>query len=148
MRLSSHFLLSELTKSQTAERLGIENRPSSEAVENLIMVCEMVLEPIRRYFEIPFSPSSGFRCLELNRAIGSSDTSQHILGQAVDFEIPGIPNKETALWVRDNCVVDQLMLEFYHEGEPASGWIHASFVSDRNRQTARVFDGREWSDLR
>ena len=148
MKLSDHFSLQELTKSSTAERRGITNEPDDEAVENLIMLCEMVLEPVRERYGFPFIPNSGFRCLELNRAIGSSDRSQHITGEAVDFEVPGISNKEVALWVKENCTFDQLILEFYKEGDPASGWVHCSYVIEgENRQTARVFDGKTWSDL-
>ena len=148
MKLSDHFSLQELTKSSTAERRGIANEPDDEAVENLIMVCEMVLEPVREQYGIPFIPNSGFRCLELNRAIGSSDRSQHTTGEAVDFEVPSISNKEVALWVKENCKFDQLILEFYKEGDPASGWVHCSYVIEgENRQTARIFDGKTWSDL-
>ena len=89
MQLSDHFTLSELTKSSTAERLGIANEPGSTEVENLIMVCDQILEPVRNHYGIAFAPNSGFRCLELNRAIGSSDKSQHVTGQAVDFEGSG-----------------------------------------------------------
>jgi len=148
MKLSEHFSLQELTKSSTAERRGIANEPDDEAVENLIMVCETILEPVREQYGIPFIPNSGFRCLELNRAIGSSDRSQHTTGEAVDFEVPSISNKEVALWVKENCKFDQLILEFYKEGDPASGWVHCSYVIEgENRQTARIFDGKTWSDL-
>ena len=148
MKLSDHFSLQELTKSSTAERRGIANEPDDEAVENLIMVCEMVLEPVREQYGIPFIPNSGFRCLELNRAIGSSDRSQHTTGEAVDFEVPSISNKEVALWVKENCKFDQLILEFYKEGDPASGWVHCSYVIEgENRESARIFDGKTWSDL-
>ena len=148
MKLSDHFSLQELTKSSTAERRGIANEPDDEAVENLIMVCETILEPVREQYGIPFIPNSGFRCLELNRAIGSSDRSQHTTGEAVDFEVPGISNKEVALWVKENCKFDQLILEFYKEGDPASGWVHCSYVIEgENRESARIFDGKTWSDL-
>ena len=148
MKLSDHFSLQELTKSSTAERRGIANEPDDEAVENLIMVCETILEPVREQYGIPFIPNSGFRCLELNRAIGSSDRSQHTTGEAVDFEVPGISNKEVALWVKENCKFDQLILEFYKEGDPSSGWVHCSYVIEEdNRQSARIFDGKTWSDL-
>jgi len=148
MQISDHFTLSELTKSSTAERLGIANEPGSMEVENLIMVCDQILEPVRNHYDIPFTPSSGFRCLELNRAIGSSGNSQHVKGEAVDFEVPGIPNKEVALWVKDNCEFDQLILEFYKEGVPDSGWVHCSYtIENDNRKSARVFDGRHWSTL-
>ena len=148
MKLSDHFSLQELTKSSTAERRGIANEPDDEAVENLIMVCETILEPVREHYGIPFIPNSGFRCLELNRAIGSSDRSQHTTGEAVDFEVPGISNREVALWVKDNCKFDQLILEFYKEGDPSSGWVHCSYVIEgENRESARIFDGTNWSDL-
>ena len=148
MKLSEHFSLQELTKSSTAERRGIANEPDDTAVENLIMVCETILEPVREHYGIPFIPNSGFRCLELNRAIGSSDRSQHTTGEAVDFEVPGISNREVALWVKENCKFDQLILEFYKEGDPSSGWVHCSYVIEgENRKSARIFDGTNWSDL-
>ena len=148
MKLSEHFSLSELTKSSTAERKGISNAPDEEAIENLILVCDQILEPVRNHYGKPFVPNSGFRCLELNRAIGSSDKSQHVTGQAVDFEVPGEDNKDVALWVVENCTFDQLILEFYKEGEPTSGWVHCSYVIEReNRKSARVFDGKNWTSL-
>ena len=148
MKLSEHFSLSELTKSSTAERKGISNEPDEEAIENLILVCDQILEPVRNHYGKPFVPNSGFRCLELNRAIGSSDKSQHVTGQAVYFEVPGEDNKDVALWVVENCTFDQLILEFYKEGEPTSGWVHCSYVIEReNRKSARVFDGKNWTSL-
>ena len=148
MKLSDHFSLSELTKSDTAVRKGIPNVPKDEEVENLIMVCSEILEPVREQYGIPFIPNSGYRCLELNRAIGSSDRSQHVQGKAVDFEIPGVDNKEVALWVKENCDFDQLILEFYKEGEPTSGWVHCSYDVDKeDRKSARIFDGKTWFDL-
>tara|TARA_R110001583_G_scaffold193165_1_gene360964 strand:+ start:387 stop:833 length:447 start_codon:yes stop_codon:yes gene_type:complete len=148
MQLSDHFTLSELTKSSTAERMGIANEPGSTEVESLIMVCDKVLEPVRNHYGIAFAPNSGFRCLELNQAIGSSDNSQHVAGEAVDFEVVGVPNKEMALWIMDNCDFDQLILEFYKEGVPDSGWVHCSYTIDGdNRKSARVFDGKTWSAL-
>ena len=71
--------------------------------------------------------SSGFRCLKLNRAVGSKDTSQHVLGEAADFEVLGVDNLQTAIYIRDNLDIDQLILEFYTPGDPKSGWIHCSF---------------------
>jgi zinc D-Ala-D-Ala carboxypeptidase len=148
MMLSDHFSLEELTKSSTALRKGINNDPDSTARENLIVLCSEVLEPVRTHYDIPFAPNSGFRCLELNREIGSSDRSQHVTGNAVDFEVPGVDNKEVALWVKENCDFDQLILEFYKEGEPASGWVHCSYDVDKeHRKSARIFDGKSWTSL-
>ena len=148
MMLSKHFSLAELTKSSTATRRGSDNDPDSTARENLIVLCSEVLEPVREHYGVPFVPNSGFRCLELNRAIGSSDSSQHVTGNAVDFEVPGVDNKEVALWVKENCDFDQLILEFYKDGEPTSGWVHCSYDMDKDhRKSARVFDGKSWTDL-
>jgi hypothetical protein len=148
MMLSTHFSLSELTKSSTATRKGIDNTPDDTVTENLIVLCTEILEPVREHYGIPFVPNSGYRSLELNRAIGSSDRSQHVTGKAVDFEIPGVDNRDVALWVMDNCQFDQLILEFYREGEPASGWVHCSYDVDReHRKSARIFDGKNWTDL-
>ena len=148
MMLSKHFSLAELTKSSTATRRGIDNDPDSTARENLIVLCSEILEPVREHYGVPFVPNSGFRCLELNRAIGSSDSSQHVTGNAVDFEVPGVDNKEVALCVKENCDFDQLILEFYKEGEPTSGWVHCSYDVDKDhRKSARVFDGKSWTDL-
>jgi zinc D-Ala-D-Ala carboxypeptidase len=149
MILTQHFTLAELTKSETAIRKGIVNTPDEQAITNLTLVCNIILEPVREHYGIPFSPNSGFRCLELNRAIGSSDNSQHVEGKAVDFEVPGIDNKDVALWVKKNCAFDQIILEFYKEGQPSSGWVHCSydFQKDPQRKSAKVFDGTSWSEL-
>lgn len=134
LRLSAHFTLGELCKSATADRLGIANVPGEAEVRALSFVCETILEPVRVHFGRPFSPNSGFRCLELNRAIKSKDTSQHVKGQAVDIEIPAIPNAELAEWIADNLEFDQLILEFYTPGVPSSGWVHVSAKPQGNRR--------------
>ena len=147
MQLTKHFTLEELIRSDTAVRLGIDNEPGSEETENLVKLCDMILEPIRHRYDLPIYPSSGYRCLELNRKIGSSDKSQHTKGQAVDFEVKGVPNMEVASWVMENLDFDQLILEFYKEGQPNSGWIHCSYVGNENRNDAKRFDGSVWNSL-
>ncbi len=139
MHLSDHFTLEELCKSHTAQRLEIDNSVDPETEDgrqvliDLRRVCERILEPVRAHFGVPFAPSSGSRCLDLNRALKSRDTSQHVKGQAVDIEVPGIANFDLATWIRDNLEFDQLILEFYTPGEPASGWVHCSNVENGNR---------------
>jgi len=147
IRLSTHFSLKELTRSETAVRKGINNEPEEREIENLKILCENILEPVRVHYGIPFVPSSGFRSLALNTDIGSSDRSQHIKGQAVDFEIPGVPNMEVALWVKKNLEYDQLILEFYKKDVPDSGWVHCSYDGKRNRKDSKRFDGTTWSPL-
>lgn len=143
MRLSMNFHLRELTKSSTAKRLGIDNTPNNEVIHALRQTALNILQPVRNHFGIPFSPSSGYRSLELNRAIGSKDTSQHPKGEAVDFELPGVPNYELAKWIDENLRFDQLILEFYTPGVPNSGWIHCSYVNAvENRHSLLTFDGK------
>ena len=122
MTLSDHFSLMELCKSQTAARLGIDNTPDDAAIANLKSMCENILEPIRAHYGVPFSPSSGYRSEELNKAIGGSATSAHVRGLAVDVEVPGVSNPDLARWVQANLVFDQVILECWTV--PGSGWVH------------------------
>ena len=135
MKLTENFSLNELTKSQTAERKGIDNTPSTEHQENLKSLCEMILQPIRDHFGQVVSISSGYRSPELCVAIGSSTNSQHAKGQASDFEIFGVSNKELADYIDQNLDYDQLILEYWKgEDEPNSGWVHCSFNTQGNRK--------------
>jgi uncharacterized protein YcbK (DUF882 family) len=147
MMLSDHFSLAEFTKSQTAIRKGIKNDPNDAAIENMRLLCENILEPVRQHYDIPFTLNSGFRCLALNEAVGSSSRSQHVTGQAADFEVPTIANKDLAHWIMDNLDYDQVLLEFYKEGDPSSGWVHCSYDNGNNRKQAKKFDGRTWETL-
>lgn len=145
MKLSKSFTLSELTKSQEATRLGIDNTPNEEHILNLKLLCENVLQPVRDFYGMPISVSSGYRSPELCEAIGSSRTSQHTRGQAADFEIFSVPNKEVADFVVKNLKYDQCILEFWNENEPNSGWIHCSFNNAYNRKQylqAQKLNGR------
>jgi hypothetical protein len=133
MKLSANFELAELTKSQVAERKGIPNNPSPDQIDNLKSLCINVLQPIRSEFDKPVIISSGFRSAELCISIGSKPTSQHAEGKAADLEIPGVDNMELAMWIRNNLNFDQLILEFYKDGEPNSGWVHVSWNGNNNR---------------
>lgn len=138
MKLSPHFTLDELLKSQTALRKGIFNTPSEAHIEALRLVCLNILEPVRTQYGIPYSPSSGYRSPELCIAIGSSISSQHAKGEAVDFEVPSISNLEVAGWIVGNLDFDQLILEHYQGGN--TGWIHCSYKSEGNRKEVLTYD--------
>ena len=145
MKLSANFSLSELTRSQTATRKGIDNSPNEEQLASLQALCENVLQPIRDYFGMPVRISSGLRVPELNTAIGGSTTSDHCKGMAADIEIPGVDNKDLAEWIGANLEFRQLILEFYTSGDPESGWVHVSYNRDDNKQqvmTATKKDGK------
>ena len=132
MKLSKNFSLTELTKSQTAERMGLDNNPSEDQTENLRLLCERVLQPVRDHFDDVVTISSGYRSEILSQKIGSSSKSQHCRGQAADFEIFGVENNKGSDWIKENLMFDQLILEYYTPGEPNSGWIHVSYNRDIN----------------
>ncbi len=138
MMLTPHFSLEEMVKSQTAARKGIPNVPTEAHIKAMEKLCLNVLEPVRIQYEIPFSPSSGYRSGELCVAIGSSVNSQHAKGEAVDFEVPGVNNLEVAGWIAANLDFDQLILEHYEGGN--TGWIHCSYKGQGNRKEVLTFD--------
>jgi hypothetical protein len=129
MNLSANFSLKELTKSDTATRLGIDNTPDEETIDNLKTLCDKVLQPVREHFGKSVTVNSGYRSPELNSspAVGGSKTSDHCKGQAADIEIAGVANAELAQWIMDNLDYTQLILEFYTQGIPDSGWVHVSY---------------------
>ena len=134
MQLSKNFNLVEMTKSQTATRKGIDNTPSPEHQANLQWLCMHVLQPIRDHFSQVVTVSSGYRSPELCTAIGSKITSQHAKGEAADFEIFGVSNKELADYINENLEYDQLILEYWKESDPNSGWVHCSYSEGNNRK--------------
>jgi zinc D-Ala-D-Ala carboxypeptidase len=126
MKLSTNFSLSELTKSEAATRLGLDNTPALQIIENLEALVENILQPVRDKFG-PVVVTSGYRSPEVNKAIGGSTTSDHCKGQAADFEVLGKDNRELAIWIAENMQFTQLILEFYKPGVPDSGWVHCSY---------------------
>jgi zinc D-Ala-D-Ala carboxypeptidase len=145
MKLSENFSLAELVKSQTAVRKGINNEPGTAEIENLIHLAKNILQPVREHFGKPVIISSGYRSPELCEAIGSSAKSQHAKGEAADFEIGGVDNKELATWISKNTEFDQLILEFYDGVDPNSGWVHCSASKEKSRKQllkAEKIEGR------
>lgn len=138
MKLSPNFTLEELTHSNTAIVNGIDNTPDADTIERLKLLCCRILEPVRDQFQIPFSPHSGYRCVELNKIVGGSESSQHIKGQAVDFSIPSVSNYEVAKWIAVNLIYDQLILE--------PGWVHCSIVSGQNRMQCLTMNDGNYVD--
>ena len=127
MNLTANFSLHELTKSETALRLGLDNTPDETAIASLKTLCEKVLQPVRDHYKKGVKCNSAFRSPESNAAVGGSKTSDHCKGQAADIEIPGVANAELAQWIMDNLEYTQLILEFYTPGIPDSGWVHVSY---------------------
>ena len=133
MELSRNFTLTELTKSDTAIRKGINNNPNAEQIEKLKALCENILQPVRDHFG-RVKVTSCFRSIDLCLAIGSSANSQHARAEAADFECVGVDNAELADWIKRELPYDQLILEYYTPGEPNSGWIHCSYTEGMPRK--------------
>lgn len=89
----SYFTVEELCYSATAKRLGIDNSPNKEVVENLNKLVENVLDPLREKYGKPIMVSSGYRCEKLNKAVGGAAKSQHLTGKAADICVAGNKKK-------------------------------------------------------
>lgn len=126
-RLSQNFTLDEMTRSEYATRNCIDNIPSADVLGNLQDLCNQLLEPLRSLVGLPVKVTSGYRCAELNKAIGGSPKSEHIQGFAADIKVGGLDTKTLYSFIKKNFRFTQLILEFYEEGKPSSGWVHVSF---------------------
>lgn len=119
-KLSEHFTYEELTRSDAAARLGVENTPNDVEIENLKRLAELLEEVKKAVGGKPVMINSGFRSKPVNDAVGSKDTSQHRLGCAADLRVPGMKPRE----VVEACIAakvpfDQIILEF-------DSWTHIS----------------------
>lgn len=142
--LGKYFSLKELTRSETAERLGIDNTPSDEEKAKLAALVQNILDPLREA-RGKITVNSGFRSVALNAAVpGSSNTSQHTKGEASDIEEEDAPIEDTLRYIRDNLPFDQLILEY-----PPNGWVHVSYVPNGRRIVLikeKGKDYRQWND--
>ena len=134
MKLSKNLTLGEVTKSQTAIKYGISNKPSGEHLSNLIQIANKVFQPLRDHFGKPIAVTSGYRSKALNDLIGGASSSQHSKGEALDLDADvfgGLENWEIFEYIKNNLEFDQLIWEFGSEENPA--WVHVSYKSENNR---------------
>ena len=132
--ISKHISYREGVYSITATRLGSENTPNDEQLDNMELVAEEVFEPLRVYVGGPIKINSFFRCPELNKAIGGSKTSQHCKGQAMDIDdtFGRATNAEMYHFIKEHLDFDQIIWEFGNDDNP--DWVHVSYVSpEKNR---------------
>lgn len=131
-----YFTLKELTRSDTASRMKIGNTPTAEAVKNLTALVDNVLDPLREMYGKPIYISSGYRCPELNKAVGGVSGSQHKTGQAADInQRSREENARIFKLIEENLDFDQLLWE--NGGQ----WVHVSFRADgkNRRQVKRLW---------
>ncbi len=150
MQISKNFSLNEFERSMVAERKNIVNKAGSGEIKNITELCYNVLEKVRiKFDEKPVRILSGLRVLELNRAIGSSDNSQHISAKACDFEIPKVSNLAVAIYISTYLSFDQLILEFWKKDSKDinQGWIHVSYdTEETNRKQVLTYDGKDYTN--
>ena len=136
MQLTNNFSLKELTTSETATRKGLDNTPNEAVTANLKTLAENILQPVREHYGKSVKVNSGYRAPEVNAAVGGSRTSDHCKGQAADIEITGVANGDLAKYIAENYKFTQVILEFYTQGIPDSGWVHVSYdANDLKCQT-------------
>ena len=139
-----YFTLEELTRSQTAKEKGIDNTPTDEQIKNLVQLVEHVLDPLRTAYGKPINVTSGFRCKELNKAIGGSETSQHTKGEAADI-VPKERKDLKSLFrliLTENLPFDHLIFE-------RCTWIHVSMRGNKQFQRGEIltYDGEKYIRL-
>lgn len=127
-----NFDLAEYVRSETAARLKIDNSPPQSAIDNLKLWHVNIREPLELKLGIQLQITSGYRCLALNRAIGSSDNSQHITGNAADFVAHGYSPMDLYEFIiqKTSLPFDQLICEYPKK----NGWVHASFKANPRHQ--------------
>ena len=135
-----YFSLCEMTKSDTARRLGIDNTPSDSIKKNLTLFIEKVLDPIREDWGGPISVSSGYRCPELNAKVGGAKTSGHLYGFCADLQVKGDLRKFSNFvieWMKEHKMKwDQIIWE-------KSGnitWLHFCWIGKDGKQRMKCFD--------
>ena len=126
-QLSANFTLKEFTDSSLAKQHGLDNTPTPEIVAALQKVVTNIVQPVREHYGKPVRINSGYRSPEVNVAARGSKTSDHCKGQAADIEIADVANGDLAQYIIDNYKFTQVILEFYTQGIPDSGWVHVSY---------------------
>ncbi len=125
MKLSNNVTLEEMLKSGTADRLGIENKYTPEALVEMIRVANLVVQPARDYFNVPMKINSGYRSVELCEAVGSSKNSNHVKGGTVDLEAyRDVSNAELMQYVVNSTPVREVIAEFWDTKDETAGWCH------------------------
>ena len=138
--MSKYFTVEELTRSVTANREGIDNTIPDRLIPNITRLIDY-LDKVREDFGAPIRVSSGYRCLELNRAVGGSKKSQHMQGLAADLVVPDLPRLFQT--IRKMGGFDQLIWE---EPGPHRVWVHVSVAPQGAKPRGQVlrWNGKDY----
>lgn len=129
MKLTEHFTTEEMERSNTATRLGLNNKCPSEFLVNMKLVAER-LELVRNHYNSPIRITSCYRSPSVNYAVGGSETSAHRYAFAADFTVDGVSNLDVCKWCAENISdYDQIIYEF-----GKSGWVHIGFTHSTPRK--------------
>jgi len=133
MKISEHITIEEATHSATADRFGIKNEPTSDILNNMVLVAIKCFEPLRLWYNKPIKVDSFYRCQELNSKVGGAKNSQHVDGKAIDMNAGSKEeNGKLFNWCKDNLEYDQLIWEYGDDSGP--DWVHISFNLSHNRK--------------
>lgn len=131
-----YFTIKEMTKSTTAIKRGIPNKPSKEVEASLTALVEKILDPLREAYGKPIIVTSGYRCEKLNKIVGSKPSSQHVKGEAADIKtVADTPEENKKLFdliVKLKLPFDQLINEHNYD------WVHVSFGARHRRQKLKA----------
>lgn len=142
MKISKDLTLAEVSKSNTAIKLGIDNEPKGEHLNNMIHTANAIFQPIRNHFGKPIFVSSGYRSPKLNKAIGGAATSQHCKGEALDLDNDAVEyptNKDIFDYIKNHLEFTQLIAEFPVNGNPS--WVHVGY--DRKNLKNQILVARK-----
>jgi zinc D-Ala-D-Ala carboxypeptidase len=128
INVSEHISLREATHSDKAEKLGLDNSPNAEQLNNMVLVATMCFEPLRLWYGKPIKINSFFRSEAVNKAVNGSPTSNHMKGHAIDIDAGSVSeNKKLFDWCKENLIFDELFWE--NQG----AWVHIAYKKEGNR---------------
>ena len=132
-KISENISFKEATFSKTAKSLKIKNQPSETHIKNMQIIASKVFQPLREWCDHRIRVNSMYRSPDLCVAIGSTKTSQHTKGQAIDISSLGEKtNGELFEWIKENLDFDQMIWEFGNNDNPK--WVHVSYVNKKNNR--------------
>lgn len=132
MKLSENFTLDELTRSTTADRLGLDNTPSDEVVKNLERLATTILQPLREHLERPITINSAYRSPRVNASVGGSPRSQHMKGEAADIRVANMEVSELV------SIINKLDLPYHQLINEFDHWVHVSIAPEGQKPRKQV----------